>query len=49
MYVTFEKGEIFINTYRLYEECKEDFMKFSSKVRISNKEAQKRHPERFKH
>ena len=47
MHLTFEKGEEFIYIYRLYTECKEDFMKFSSKIRISNKEAHKRHPERF--
>lgn len=39
LHYNFEKGEKYYSVYRVYSECKADFMKFSSKVRISQKAA----------
>lgn len=38
-----EKGERFYSAYRLYSDCKADFMKFSSKVRLSQKAAREKY------
>jgi hypothetical protein len=37
MRITLEKGEKIVSMYRLHSECKEAFMKFPAKLRVSAK------------
>ena len=43
LHINFEKGPFMVVAYRLYEECKEDYNKFPSKVRISCKKGKEKY------
>jgi hypothetical protein len=43
LHYTLEKGEQFYSVYRLYSDCKADFMKFPFKVRLSQKAAREKY------